>query len=300
MMPNFSTKFAKLKEDINRLARPFFKISALGGEQDMPFEQAFSNLAHAYLKDKAPTLLDYEIGFQLLDRNQENTKAVGVFGFKVGNQWLYAPVFFLNGDLKGHELLYIKNQDMFVPLKENWLNYILNRRPSILGEGVNKNLSQIGVSQPYLSQLSSSPSKLKYASASPWVKEILPTISYLAITNPAHDEKYKNLINLPTFLKKEGNAVVKSLILSFKENPKLAKSFQDFYDLSIIKEAIDENNNRYLEKYSSSVIKSAKTPKCINTVKGVRCYNVADRKSKSVMEDEPVKSTEINTEPGSY
>ena len=102
------------------------KYADLGGKgDDTSFEQSFSNLAHAYLRDSAPKLLDHEIGFQLLDRNRENTKAVGIFAFKVGSNWLYAPVFFLNGDLKGHELLYIKNQDMFVPLKENWINYLI-------------------------------------------------------------------------------------------------------------------------------------------------------------------------------
>ena len=50
------------------------KTAELGGEgNDIPFEQAFSNLAHAYLRDKAPSLLDYEVGFQLLERNQDNT-----------------------------------------------------------------------------------------------------------------------------------------------------------------------------------------------------------------------------------
>lgn len=135
------------------------KMAELGGGQDTPFEQAFSNLAHAYIKDKAPKLLDYEVGFQLLEKNQDNNKAVGVFGFKVGSQWLYAPVFFLNGDLKGHELLYIKNQDQFVPLKENWLNYILGRKPTALGESMNRNLSLVGVQPPNLYQLSRSPHK---------------------------------------------------------------------------------------------------------------------------------------------
>ena len=68
---------------------------ATGGETE--FEQAFSSLAYAYLKDKAPRLLDFLVGFQLVDRNEDNTKAMGVFGFSVGDQWLYAPVFFLNG-----------------------------------------------------------------------------------------------------------------------------------------------------------------------------------------------------------
>lgn len=138
----------------------FIKVAELGGDgQDAPFEQSFSNLAHAYLRDKAPTLLDHELGFQLVDRNQDNTKAVGVFAFKVGSQRLFAPVFFLKGDLKGHELLYMRNQDMFVPLKENWLNYILNRKPNILGSGVSRQTSQLGVRQPSLNALSQSPYK---------------------------------------------------------------------------------------------------------------------------------------------
>ena len=42
------------------------KRADLGGEADsMPFEQAFSNLAHAYLEDKAPGLREYELGFQV-------------------------------------------------------------------------------------------------------------------------------------------------------------------------------------------------------------------------------------------
>ena len=74
--------------------------------------------AYAYLRDKAPRLLDYMVGFQLVERNEDNTKAMGVFGFNVDKQWLYAPVFFLNGDLKGHELLYVKGNDSFVPERE--------------------------------------------------------------------------------------------------------------------------------------------------------------------------------------
>ena len=74
--------------EINHLRRrlrecgyePFqIKSAELGGGQDAPFETAFSNLAHAYVKDKAPKLLDYEVGFQLIEKNAENTKAVGIF-----------------------------------------------------------------------------------------------------------------------------------------------------------------------------------------------------------------------------
>lgn len=139
---------------------PLFKMAeqaGQGGEQE--FEQAFSSLAYAYLKDKAPRLLDYLVGFQLVDRNEDNTKAMGLFGFQVGGrgQWLYAPVFFLNGDLKGHELLYVKQQDAFRPMKENWVNYLMSRAPHVLGEGSQKNTYQLGGLMPDIYSMSISP-----------------------------------------------------------------------------------------------------------------------------------------------
>lgn len=60
------------------------KRAAIGGDNETQFEQSFSSLAYSYIKDKAPKVLDYLVGFQLVDRNDDNTKAVGVFGAKVG------------------------------------------------------------------------------------------------------------------------------------------------------------------------------------------------------------------------
>lgn len=218
------------------------KAAEIGGRgDDMAFEQAFSNLAHAYLRDSAPKLLEHEIGFQLLDRNRENTKAVGVFAFKVGSQWLYAPVFFLNGDLKGHELLYIKNQDMFVPLKENWVNYLINRKPSILGSGIDKNLTQFGQRQPDFTQLSRSPAK--FGSAQPTLKEMmnaaLPTWARCATMNTK--EAFESLgksLNLETFLKEAQLGTIEVLVKACQHAPQLAQAIDDFHGLNIVKEAI--------------------------------------------------------------
>src|SRR5262245_53162093 len=200
----------ELLQDLRSLAvRPgavLLKTAELGGGQDTQFEQAFANLSHAYMRDKAPKLLDYEVGFQLIEKNNENTKAVGVFGFKVGDQWLYAPVFFLNGDLKGHELLYIKNQDLFVPLKDNWLNYLLGRKPTMLGKGISRDLTRHGVMSPSLYQLTRTP--YKYASVQPrmrpWAVEFLPALGYLA-TTPIHTmEKYASLPDFADALRAGG------------------------------------------------------------------------------------------------
>lgn len=124
------------------------KSSSLGGEQDEQFEKNFASLAYSYVRDKAPMLMDHMVGFQLVERNEDDTKAAGVFGFQVNKQWFYVPVFFLTGKVKGHELLYMKNQDMFVPLKEAWINYLLHRKPSVLGNGTNDTISSLGLMQP--------------------------------------------------------------------------------------------------------------------------------------------------------
>lgn len=139
-----------------------FKRASIGGDQEQGFEQAFASLAYTYIKDKSPRLLDFIVGFQLVDRNEDSTKAIGIFGFKVGDQWLYAPVFFLNGDMKGHELLYIKKQDTFVPMKENWVNSLISRKPHVLGEGSKKNTHQLGGLMPNLSKFRHMPSGTKY------------------------------------------------------------------------------------------------------------------------------------------
>jgi len=250
--------------------RSAVKTAALGGDgQDIPFEQAFSNLAHAYLRDKAPTLLDHEIGFQLLDRNQENTKAVGVFAFKVGSNWLYAPVFFLNGDLKGHELLYIKNQDMFVPLKENWINYIINRKPNILGSGVDKNLKALGQRQPDFTQLSRSPSK--FGSAQPTLKQMitaaLPALAKTAtMSTAAALHELGELMDLKRFLKQAGLATITALVSSMQRAPALAKAFDEFHGLPVIKEAIEAAKRRQ-HKISSVLSNTPRTKKAEDDAK---------------------------------
>lgn len=250
---------------MGQYARTGVKSAALGGKgDDTPFEQAFSNLAHAYLSDKAPGLLDHEIGFQLLDRNNENTKAVGVFAFKVGSLWMYAPMFFLNGDLKGHELLYLKNQDMFVPLKENWINYLVNRKPNILGQGVDRNLTQLGQRQPDFTQMSRSPSK--FGSANPTLKEmitaVMPALAKTATMNTATALNELGAgLNLPKFLKEAGLDVVSKLVSTCKYAPQLASVIEEFHGLNVIKEAIEANTARALQTKIASVLSEApKTP----------------------------------------
>ena len=197
--------------------------------QTIPFEQAMSNLAYAYLKDRAPQLLDYQLGFQLLEKNEDNDRAVGVFGFKVGPQLLYAPVFFLNGELKGHELLYLKESDTFVPLTENWINYILHRKPVVLGEEVGSNLSAIGAATPRMDTFRETPTK--YAAAEPWLQAGLPGLMYALDRHEAVES------SVPALVKQSGEMAMRMLTL-MDARPELGQAIVRCYGKDMIKSAI--------------------------------------------------------------
>lgn len=235
--------------------RGWAKQAELGGDgQDIPFEQALSNLAHAYLRDKAPGLLDYEVGFQLLERNQENTKAAGVVAFKVGSMWLYVPIFFLRGELKGHELLYIKDQDIFVPLKENWLNYLLSRKPNILGDGTNKNVNELGVLSPNLAGMSQQ--QTKSGSAYPeWVEGFLPVWAYMATTPPSKQEKFASVRTFPEIISEEGADSARFMYEVANRYPGIFKAATELYGDKLSGAIKDARVHR---KTASSVVSSIK------------------------------------------
>jgi len=216
----------------SHIRTPFIKRADLGGDgQSVPFEQALSNLAHAYLKDRAPQLLDHELGFQLIEKNEDNDRAIGIFGFKVGQQLLYAPVFFLNGELKGHELLYLKDSDTFVPMKENWINYVLNRKPNVIGEEVGTNLQQLGVERPSMDVFRDAPSK--YASAHPeWLLPGLPGLMHV-LGNPT-----RPALQVPGLVKENADAANTFLQL-IDSHPRLVEPIVAVYGKDLIKDAID-------------------------------------------------------------
>lgn len=210
---------------------PVIKRAELAGDGDSTsFEMSFSNLAHAYLKDRAPQLLDHELGFQLIEKNEDNDRAVGIFGFKVGPQLLYAPVFFLNGELKGHELLYLKDSDTFVPMKENWINYVLNRKPNIIGEEAPSNLGLLGVDRPNMDVFRDSPGK--YASAYPdWLAPAMPGLMY-AIGNPT-----RPALQVPALVKENADAAY-TFVQMLDAYPQLAKPIVAAYGSDMVKDAI--------------------------------------------------------------
>lgn len=110
------------------------KEADFGANQNPQFEKVFGTIAFTYLTEKVPGLVPHVVGFQLLDRDDNGRKAIGVFVAQIGERIIDIPMFFINGELKGHQLMRMRHPDMFLPLREAFLDYLLSKLPQDLGE----------------------------------------------------------------------------------------------------------------------------------------------------------------------
>ena len=197
---------------------------------DRCFETTFADLAFARLRDKAPSMLDYLVGFQLLDKDDDETRAVGLFGFKVGSEWIYAPVFFINGQLKGHELMYLKSQDAFVPMSEQWVNYILNRKPNVLGENETTPRNELGLRQPDFDLFARAPYiGSKAASLKGYVKQAMCMFE----VSP-RDVKFASLdtrFTIPGAMKALGKQAAVNFLSTMANDQTFSRALLEFYDM---------------------------------------------------------------------
>lgn len=209
------------------------KAVGVGDPSASDFETTFGDLAHAQLRDSAPQLLDYLLGFQVIESNEDQTHGVGVLGFSLGKQMLFVPSFFLNGELK-QNLIYIKNQDLFVPLQDNWVSYLLNRRPFTMGKPEARNETELGVMQPDFSTMSNTQSGgsaatifgTRQANWDPWTAGIDKMFSSLT-------GRYDKLTDLPSFLKKTaGYGTANSLLRAMRSDSSFGNGVLRFYKLA--------------------------------------------------------------------
>jgi hypothetical protein len=220
-------------------SRPNVKAAGIAGaDDDTNFEQAFSNLAHAYLRERAPDLLNYEQGFQLIDRDEDDTKAVGVFGFRVGEAQLLAPVFFLRGKLKGHELLYLKDQDLIVPLKEDWIAQLLNKKPELLGEGIDQQRSRRNLLTPDLNPLVA-----PYRKMAASVRDFAPVYAAYAQVESLDKAltrfaKVAEDLRLEPFLKQASLQTLDAIVQHCEQHPEMLQWIDQYCGPNVLSDAI--------------------------------------------------------------
>lgn len=193
------------------------------------FEAKFGQLSDTQIHEKVPVLSPYKIGFQTVDKDDDETRAVGVMVYKVGKQWVYIPAFWLNGRLKAADMMYLKQQDMFLPLDEGWVSYIKSQHPIVSGKGSRKNGkdrdpkrdgSPASVSMRPLSTFGHN----KYASEFCLLDED-------TLKNMMHQPRQLADVSLHTWLPRMGKEAALDLIETLKTDNKFASAVMQFYNI---------------------------------------------------------------------
>lgn len=223
-------------------------------------EQNLSEIAVAQISEKNPNLLSYYLGFDLIDKNDDGTRAAGIMGFKIGGQLVYIPVFFLNGKIKGMEVMYLKNSDTFVANNEQWVTYISSQNPSDIGEPVSKEIQNSqGELNNSLRIFSRPPASANSKAASMEIHEL--SVEDFIDTKLALNESSKDFVD---FLKEAGYETSLSFAKLASEKPEILEIVSKLYDLDEVKEAMEEAKKNYKPQKVKEV-KSEKTLELITS-----------------------------------
>ena len=174
-------------------------------------EQAFFQLAYDKLQDSLKNLLPYLVGFEIVKKNEEGTKALGVFGFKSAKgDVLYVPAFFVNGKVKNLDLLYSKTSEQFYPLSEDFAELFLRDSAVSIGSKGKEDRAGILKDTPQgdYRQMAVPPRTGKYSIAS--------VVDYVETASNKTKEAFKNLI--------EKDAEFCEALLRFYPIEKIAKA----------------------------------------------------------------------------
>lgn len=94
-------------------------------EEDGPsFEQQFGILSNAVVADKFPQLDSMKLAFQLIDKEDDNSKACGAGIYVVGRSVIFVPAFFMNGSIKTADMMLLADTQQFLPMSDPWIQWV--------------------------------------------------------------------------------------------------------------------------------------------------------------------------------
>ena len=127
-----ATRYTDLLASAPGGVAPFSKLAQMD-VQEQQLEQDFSKLAYMFVADRAAQLMRYLLGFEVVEHEPDGSRAIGVFGFKVGEDYYYIPAFFITNQVRGIDMIFSKKTNMFFPLSEAWIDNIIQRDAIELG-----------------------------------------------------------------------------------------------------------------------------------------------------------------------
>jgi hypothetical protein len=206
-------------------------------KQDHQFEKSFSELAYSALQNSYPDLLEKSVGFQLVDSNDENTKALGIFAVDMGGSHFYIPVFFVSGKLKPLELMYDRRSDRFVPLERTWVNLISKPQNMDIGQSIK--MPRIGISNPNLEPYANPPRTGRVVTSSAQLEES-------DVDNMLKQAADEESLPITLFLSMAPPLVKKAYLNFLNENPEYTNALLEHYTWDVIKEACLVDPNKYV------------------------------------------------------
>ena len=109
----------------------------LAAAEDGPsFEQQFGILANALIADKYPKLDRMKLAFQLIDKAEDNSKAVGAAVYLVGGTVIFVPAFYKNGKINTGDMMFLPKSQQFLPLSDPWLAWVQDKELQSAGQTV--------------------------------------------------------------------------------------------------------------------------------------------------------------------
>lgn len=105
---------------------------------DAIMAKAFMDQAYTQVASRCGRLMDdaYRLGFEIVKKNEATSKVLGVFAFRVAKELYYVPVFFLNGIIRGADLLHRFTPKRFVANTPDWADYLINQATTEQGRSV--------------------------------------------------------------------------------------------------------------------------------------------------------------------
>ena len=110
-------------------------MTKLAAAEDGPtFEQQFGILANAQISNQYPKLDQMKLAFQLIDKADDNSSAVGAAVYLVGRTVIFVPAFYRNGKIDTGDMMFLAESQQFLPISDPWLAWVQNKELPSAGE----------------------------------------------------------------------------------------------------------------------------------------------------------------------
>jgi hypothetical protein len=235
------------------ISTPGIKQASIEMPSKQQYENDFGKMAFTFLQDRVPQMIPHLVGFEIVDQEPDGARAVGMFGFRVGERFYYVPVFFINNQIKGMESIYDRQSDIMAPLTEDTVNDIVNRKTIEIGGMPDEKDPSKDITSPDFSMLTHPPNQgtgnYKYASAMDDMCQVWNTLQEKMASLLRDDENFQKMLgnaiisqqggeveksassDLKVYLKYAGGPeAVKSLFEKMGEDINFARAVATFYD----------------------------------------------------------------------